>query len=391
MVSRLLGLKVSLIAAVCGVFIGALVVLLIRGGDERIGTAGAVAASRPVAGAPSARSVYRNARDGVVSIVSTSSRSEPGSFPFGGRDSGQTTSLGSGIVLDKSGYILTNEHVIDGAGKVSVSFGEDRSVTRAAEVVGKDSTTDVALLKVNASGLSLHPLTLGDSSTLAVGDTTYALGNPLGYTDSFSQGIVSGLDRHMTGPNGFSIDHVIQTDAAMNPGNSGGPLLDSSGRVIGVNSQVAAAGGTGSAAEGIGFAVPIDTAKKVVSELRSNGKASHAYLGVSTVSITGSLKGEPTGADAGALVESVQRGSPAAVAGLRAGDRREVIDGTPVVLGGDVIVSVNGEAVAGSDELVSAIGSLDPGTEVRLAVVRDGKRVALSAKLASQPAQAPSG
>ena len=193
MVSRLLNLKVSLLTALCAVVSIALIVLVAKDGGDRVGAPGAVAATRPAAGDSNARAVYRSARDGVVSIVATGNQGQSGNpspFPDQG---GQQTALGSGIVLDTKGNILTNEHVIDGAGKVSVSFGVDKSVTRTAKVVGKDATSDLALLKVDPSGLSLHTLSLGDSSTVAVGDTTYALGNPYGYTDSFSGGIVSGM------------------------------------------------------------------------------------------------------------------------------------------------------------------------------------------------------
>lgn len=391
MVSRLLNLhlKVSVFTALFAVVSIALIVFLVRDGGDRVGATGAVAAARPATGESNARAVYQSTHDGVVSIVATGNQDQSGNtFPYPGQG-GQQTAQGSGIVLDTKGYVLTNEHVIDGAGKVSVSFGVDKSVTRAAKVVGQDATSDLALLKVDSSGLSLHPLGLGDSSTIAVGDATYALGNPYGYTDSFSEGIVSGLDRHMTGPNGFSIDHVIQTDAAMNPGNSGGPLLDSRGRVIGVNSQVAAQGG--SVADGIGFAVPVNTAKKIVSELRSNGRVEHAYLGVSTVSVAGSLKGSNTGATSGALIESVQPGSPAAKAGLKAGTRQATVDGSAVVLGGDVVQALNGRTVRTNDDLVGMIQDLDPGSSATFQLLRDGNRTTLTVKLGSQPARAPGG
>jgi S1-C subfamily serine protease len=193
----------------------------------------------------------------------------------------------------------------------------------------------------------------------------------------------------MTGPNGFSIDHVIQTDAAMNPGNSGGPLLDSAGRVIGVNAQIAAQ--NGSAADGIGFAVPIDTAKKIVPQLQSKGRVEHAYLGVATISVTGSLKGSSTGASSGALIESVQPGSPAAKAGLKAGTRRAIVDGSDVVLGGDVVQALNGHAVKTSDDLVSMIQGLNSDSKATFQVLRNGNRVTRTVTLGSQPAQAPGG
>jgi len=355
--ARLLHLKVSLLSAFVALLVLGLVMVLVLDRHDSSVTTPAVAAVQRTAGQPSASSIYKGARDGVVSITSTGGGSQGGSpFQPGG---GQSTALGSGIVLDKKGNILTNAHVIDGASKVTVSFGADKSVTRTAKLVGKDNSTDLAVIKVDPSGLSLHPLNLGDSSKVSVGDTAYAIGNPFGYTDSFSEGIISGLDRQITAPNGFGIDHVIQTDAAINPGNSGGRLLDSTGQVIGINAQIATdqstATGEGSNS-GVGFAIPSNIAKTVVSQLESSGRVSRAYLGVSTVTVSGPLQGSMTGANSGALVQSVQSGSPADKAGLQAGDRRQDVDGSAVVLGGDVIQAIDGKATENADDLAAAIG-----------------------------------
>src|SRR5205823_8270924 len=173
-------------------------------------------------------------------------------------------------------------HVVDGAQKIEVTLGNtDASQPVSAQVVGKDPSTDVALLKVNAPASDLHPLQLGDSSQVQVGDPVVAIGNPFGLDRTATAGIVSALQRQIKAPNGFSIDNVIQTDAAINPGNSGGPLLDAAGRVVGINSQIAT-GGSGSGSVGIGFAIPINTAKSVIPQLKSSGKVEHAYIGVTT-------------------------------------------------------------------------------------------------------------
>ena len=188
-------------------------------------------------------------------------------------------------MIDKNGYILTNAHVVDGATKITVSFGDKETVP--AQVVGKDVSDDLALLKVNPSGLNLKPLALGDSRSVQVGDPTIAIGNPFGLDRTLTTGVVSALQRQIQAPNGFAIDNVIQTDAAINPGNSGGPLLDAAGRVIGINSQIAT-GGNGDGNVGIGFAVPINTAKKVLPQLQK-GNVERAYLGITGATVKPSM------------------------------------------------------------------------------------------------------
>jgi putative serine protease PepD len=225
------------------------------------------------------------------------------------------------------------------------------------------------VIEIDPSGLNLHPLALGNSGSVQVGDTVYALGNPFGYTNSFSEGIVSGLDRSITSPNGFGIDGAIQTDASINPGNSGGPLLDANGQVVGINAQIATNNSTASgegSSSGVGFAIPIDLAKSVVSQLEQTGHISHAYLGVSTSSATGS--------NGGAQVASVQPGSPADKAGIQAGD---------------VIRSVGGKQVTTADDVASAISGYKPGDKVAVTVERGGSQKTLSVTLGTQPSQAP--
>ena len=348
---RLPTLRVSVFTAVLAVVALGLGIFALRdGGSARSsGSLGTLASSaRPVSSGSSASDVYERVHRGVVKITTGNG-------------------LGTGIVLDNRGDILTNDHVVEGASRLNVSF--DSNVSRSAKLIGTDPSDDLAVVKIDASGLDLHPLTLGDSTGVKVGDTVYALGNPFGYTNSFSEGIVSGLDRSMTAPNGFTIGHAIQTDAAINPGNSGGPLLDANGQVVGINAQIASngqtAGGEGQN-NGVGFAIPVDTAKAVVGQLERTGHVNHAYLGVSTADAPRS----------GALVRAVQPGSPADGAGVTAGD---------------VIRSVNGSAITSSEDLVSTISSLKPGDKARLAIVRNGKTETLTVTLTSQPSRAPNG
>jgi S1-C subfamily serine protease len=237
-------------------------------------------------------------------------------------------STGSGFLIDRSGHVLTNYHVISGANRqdgVTVRFADD--FNRRAQVIGEDESDDLALLKVDMHGLGgVAPLPLGDSATVRVGDATLAIGDPFGLDRTLTTGIVSALQRQLTAPNGFTIYNVIQTDAPINPGNSGGPLLDALGRVIGINSQIAAGNGSGS--EGIGFAVPINTAKDLLGRLERGGDVVLAYLGIN---------GVPTpGAAAGVLIDRVIPGSPAALAGLRRGQVLLAAAGRPVASMGDV-------------------------------------------------------
>jgi putative serine protease PepD len=262
-------------------------------------------------------------------------------------------------VLDRGGDILTNAHVVDGAGGVTVRFGDGSQVP--ARVVGTDDSKDLAVLWVDPSAVTLHPLPLGDSAQMHVGDPVAAIGNPFGFDRTITTGIVSAQQRQITAPDGFTIDHVIQTDAAINPGNSGGPLINARGQVIGINSQIATGGG-GDSNVGIGFAIPIQTAKQELSKLERGGTVQHAFLGVQVATGHG-----------GALVRSVQRGSPAAKLGLRRGD---------------VIVSLAGKKINGSDALVQAVGPHHPGQTVSLVYLRAGVRHKAQVQLGTQPSQA---
>jgi putative serine protease PepD len=297
------------------------------------------------------RAIYAQDAPGVAFVQSSGITTNS---PFG-RERGVAT--GSGFVLDRRGDILTNAHVVDGANKVTVRLGGTGSDVRA-QVVGTDNSNDLAVLRVDPGKVALHPLTLADSASVHVGDQVAAIGNPFGFDRTITAGIVSALQRQITAPDGFTIDHVIQTDAAINPGNSGGPLIDSQGRVIGINSQIAT-GGNGDANVGIGFAIPIATARQELAALEHGGSVQHAFLGVGTVPGKG-----------GALVQRVQRGSPAAHAGLRPGD---------------MIVSLAGRPVRDPSALAAAVNAHKPGETVTVGYVRHGAHMTATATLARHP------
>src|SRR5204863_9791101 len=233
---------------------------------------GSEKASAEAGGGLTVGDIYKKTAPGVAYIQATIVQTTPTPFGFPEQQPGEAT--GSGFVLNGDGYIATNAHVVSGAKDIQVSFGKGDPVP--AKLVGKDLSTDLAVIKVDPSKLKLTPLTLGDSGTLRVGDPVVAIGNPFGFDDTVTTGIVAALGREIQAPNNFSIDHTIQTDAAINPGNSGGPLIDQHGHVVGVNSQIAT-GGSSKGSVGIGFAIPINLAKKVLPALIKNGKVPHAY------------------------------------------------------------------------------------------------------------------
>lgn len=331
-----------------------------------------------------AREIYERDAPGVVFVradVVQRSQSPFDLFPTERR--GQST--GSGFVIDDRGDILTNAHVIDGAVRVTVQFADDRSAV--ARVVGRDGSSDLALLKVDPDGLDLRPLELGTAQGLRVGDPTVAIGNPFGLDRTLTTGVVSALQRRITAPNGFTITDVIQTDAALNPGNSGGPLLDAAGRVIGINSQIAS-GGTTEGNVGIGFAVPIDTAKRILPDLKRDGRVERAYLGLTSISIDRTLARLGLPAKEGVLVQSVQSGGAADRAGLRGGDVSAQLGGVDIALGGDVIVAIGGRKVVNTDDLGAVVGARRPGDVVAVDFVRDGRRRTVKVRLGKQPPSA---
>src|SRR5215218_180187 len=301
-----------------------------------------------------AREIYKRDAPGVVFIRAQTLRTDP--TPFDLFETVQPTeATGSGFVIDEDGLILTNAHVVAAATDIRVTFSDKHTV--AARPVGKDPDTDLALLRVDPHGLDLHPLELGDSGTVQVGDPTVAIGNPFGRERTLTTGVVSALQRRLTAPSGFAIDDVIQTDAALNPGNSGGPLLDANGRVIGINSQIATGGGDSSGGSvGIGFAVPVNTAKRVIPQLKTAGRVERAYLG---------LQGAT--APDGVLVETVHDGSPAAAAGVRQGDTLERLDGQAVRTMEDVSGILAAHAPGDVLDLEVRTGGLTRGLKVTLA------------------------
>ncbi len=319
-----------------------------------------------------ARDIYRRAAPGVVYIRARSvqqSQSPFDVFP----ESQENVSTGSGFVLDKKGHILTNAHLVASSLDVRVSFSDHRTV--AARVVGKDADTDLAVLAVNPEEADLHPLPLGDSRAVRVGDPTVAIGNPFGLERTLTTGVVSALQRRITAPSGFAIEDVIQTDAAINPGNSGGPLLDAAGRVIGVNSQIATGAGSNGSV-GIGFAVPVATVRRVLPQLEREGRVRRPFLGV---------RGRES--REGVLVEAVQAGAPAAAAGIRGGDREAIDerDGSVVVLGGDVITRIGTREVQTMDDVHAALGGLRPGQKVEVELKRGDKPLTVTVQLGERP------
>jgi putative serine protease PepD len=286
----------------------------------------------------SVQSIYRLAYKGVVEITA---------------GQGQ----GSGFVYDGNGHIVTNAHVVDGTSSVSVKFWNGKSVS--AQVVGTDASTDLAVLKVNAPVSDLFPIPLGDSSKLVVGDSVVAIGSPFGLEGTLTSGIVSALHRQMTSPNQFAIDNSIQTDAAINHGNSGGPLLNSQGKVVGVTSQIQSNSGGN---EGVGFAIPSNTVGSIAAQLISNGKAQHAFLGVVL---------RDSSAQAGAAITQVRTGTPAAQANLRAGD---------------VVTGAAGKPIASASELRAVINAHRPGDAISITYKRGGQSHTVTVKLAARPA-----
>jgi S1-C subfamily serine protease len=328
--------------------------------------------------------IYRRSGPGVVQITSTS-EGDSSSDAFGNVVPGQSQSaLGSGFVIDKEGHIVTNYHVVQGASQIEVSFSNQDTVD--ARVVGTDPSTDLALLKVDVDAQALTPLALADSDDVEVGDPVVAIGNPFGLERTVTSGIVSALQREVRAPNNFTIDHVIQTDAPINSGNSGGPLIDAAGRVIGVNSQIETGNGGGGNV-GIGFAVPSNTVKSVVAQLLDDGRVDRAYLGVSLQDIESDVADVlKLPADSGVLVGAVQPGSPADKAGLEGGDTRVVVAGESYQIGGDVIVAIDGKDVASVDALREAIAAHKPGESVSVTVVHaNGKRQTITVKLGRVP------
>jgi S1-C subfamily serine protease len=309
-------------------------------------------------GALTPAEIYRRDAPGVVFITAEVVETQTSPFDLYPTER-RGRSTGTGFVLDDRGSILTNAHVVEKARSVSVRFSDGKTVP--ARVRGRDESTDLALLLVEPRGVTLRPLTLGASRDVQVGDPTVAIGNPFGLDLTLTTGVISAKQRRIDAPNHFQINDVLQTDAAINPGNSGGPLIDAAGRVIGINSQIRTGGQGSQGSIGIGFAVPIDTAKRVVPELRAKGRVDRAYLGV-TAALT----------DHGALVRDLVPGGPADDAGI---------------LPADVLTAIGGRAIDGEDDLDAAIAAHEPGETVQVELLRDGRRERVEAQLERRPEQ----
>ena len=295
--------------------------------------------------------LYKNVSPGVVDI--TVQTTQGGGFGnFGDQ---QATAEGSGFVIDTNGDIVTNQHVVDGAQSIKVRFQNGK--TAKATLVGSDDSTDIAVIKVDVAASQLHPLQFGDSSTVLVGQNVAAIGSPFGLPESMTAGIISAVDRTITAPNNYSISGAIQTDAAINHGNSGGPLLDMSGHVVGVNAQIESDSGGN---DGVGFAIPANAAKSVADTLIAGGKVQHAYLGIRVADATTS----------GAVVNSVVSGSPADKGGLVAGD---------------VITAIDGHAVRNADDLTAQVAAHRPGEKVTLSVTHGGGTKTVDVTLGVRP------
>jgi S1-C subfamily serine protease len=328
--------------------------------------------------------IYHASAPGVVHIDTTTKLQQPDDpffgNPFGAPDTQRA--LGSGFVIDKAGHIVTNYHVVNGASSIFVSFSDSERIK--AKLVGQDPSTDIAVLKVDVRSRALKSLPLGDSDAVRVGDQVIAIGNPFGLDRSVTAGIVSAVQRRIEAPNRLSISRAIQTDAALNKGNSGGPLLNAQGQVIGVNAQIET-GGASQGNVGIGFAIPINTVKDVAAALIRNGKVDHAFLGIEGKTL------EPEIArlfhlpvTRGVLVASVRPGSGAARAGLRSPTSHVTVEGESWPAGGDLIVKADGRAVSTIESLIDVIAAKEPGDQIDLEVIRGTRRIHVTVKLGRQ-------
>ena len=348
------------------------------------GSASFASASKPL----TIHDVYARAAPGVVQVTATrrvAVQTNPflDPFGFGGTTAETQEALGSGFVIDKAGHIVTNYHVVQGAQRVQVSFSNNERL--AAQVVGRDPATDVAVLQVKAQSRALTPLDLGNSDAVRVGDSVVAIGNPLGEDRSITSGIVSALQRRIFAPNGAPIDNVIQTDAALNHGNSGGPLLNTRGKVIGVNSQIQTADGSGGNI-GIGFAIPVNTVKNVAAQLIAKGVVEHPFVGLSARAITphvAALFRLPV--KSGLLVGKVCTSSGAAAAGVRGAQQEVTLAGVTWPLGGDIIVKIDGLRVTSLDQLRTIVADKKPGDSVELELYRSTSTLDVKVKLGRQP------
>ena len=334
-------------------------------------------------GALTPREIYQQAAPAVVHINARVTQTDT-SF-FGIPQEREATGTGSGFVIDRDGYIVTNAHVVEGAEELQVVFGTDATVP--AKLVGLDRSTDIAVIKVDPDSKELagelRTVEFGDSKSIQVGDPVIAIGNPFSLDRTLTTGVVSALQRDIPALNDFQISDVIQTDAAVNPGNSGGPLLDDHGTVIGVNSQIKSKSG---GFDGIAFAVPSSTAKRVADELIKNGSVQHAWLGVSGQDLTPSIaEALDLSVTEGVIVGAVTDGSPADKAGITGGSTDIVIEGTGLRPGGDVLLSFDGESLISMRQLAALVDAKSPGDNAKIEFLRNGDRETATVTFAPRP------
>jgi S1-C subfamily serine protease len=336
----------------------------------------------------SVNEIYRSSMPSVGFVTAKVEEAEApeGLSPFGPQPRGGVAT-DTAFVIDDEGHLLTNAHVVEGSDEVQVKLGGEDGDSLDAKVLGADLSTDVAVLEVDPPEEGLSALELADSDGVSVGDPAVAIGNPFGLDNTATAGIVSGIQREIRAPNGFTISDAIQTDAPINPGNSGGPLLDASGRVIGINSQIESAGGEGNV--GIGFAVPINTAKDVAGQILESGEVEHAFLGITGADVTPEIADVLNlASDQGALVQDVVPGGPADDAGVEGGSAEVTIGGQPINAGGDLIVAVDGERITGMDDVIAAVNGMAPGDEVELTLSRKGEERRVAVELGDRPQRA---
>lgn len=315
--------------------------------------------------------IYRQASPAVANILTKATQ-----FDFF-MDPVPVEGAGSGFVIDPRGYILTNYHVVEGAQSIEVVLGDQSH--HPAKYIGADQRNDVALIKIDPKGKHLATLTLGDSGAIQVGQKVLAIGDPFGFQSTLTTGVVSALGRTVQTSQTTFIDEAIQTDAAINRGNSGGPLINSHGEVIGINSAIFTPTGT---TAGIGFAIPINTAKSIANDLMTDGRVHRAFLGVQTLPVGGWLaEALDLPVKDGLLVEAVTRGGPAAAAGLHGGDREALAGMRRIAIGGDVIVTVDGQKIASQFDMNVILNRKRPGDTVTVTVYRGGKKMDIPVKL----------
>jgi S1-C subfamily serine protease len=380
-------LSIALTAAICGGVAGGVAGLVSHGDSSTPAAAQTPALTQPAQAAGSAKAVptaaetYRRDAPGVVVITATETKKVAPTF-FTPPSTEKVQSLGSGFVIDRHGDIVTNDHVVAGASGIRVGF--TGGSTFPAKVVGADPSSDLAVVRVRAPSSALHPLTFDNSGAMQAGDPVYAIGNPFGLDRTMTAGIVSATGRDIQAPNGLTIPNAIQTDAPINHGNSGGPLLDGSGRVVGVNAQIE--GGTVDANVGVGFAIPSDAARSVAQQLIANGRVEHSWIGVQVETIPPGMstlvRGMPP---QGVAIARVVGGSPAARAGLRPATHRVTADGETALLGGDSIVGIDGKPIHTAVQLADVVARHKPGDRISVEAVRGGHSRVVQVTLGSTP------